>query len=470
MSATRRAAVGMWRRRTGTNPSWTGIATVSLGNDTYGYRLISPMGNSGKYRRTQWNVVVGKTLTMLLAQRSRIDMWNGREQQVKEDVDIRADWVPRFGIIELPVEGAHGGSKFGQAERRAAMAVINDDENLKQLEVDSMPEPGGSALKRSEVLLELLDRTASRRENPVWAPKETKARKKPRKKVEPVTVAVAEADGYPVVAGSGRSRFVQLASGRHYLREFGDTGVTDVDMLRKGRESFSPVLMLGEAGTGKTQSVIAAFGEENIITVIGHEDVEAASFEGRYTPKEGGGWKITIGKLVRAMQEGKVLFIDEIGLISSLVLSIAYSAMDGRRSLEPTLIPDIGVVKAQEGFYVVGATNPRATGARISDAMRSRFPYRPVVTTDYKMAVAHLDVPEDIASAGANLEERRLAREISWSPQLRDLVQYVQAVEDFNDDFALSSLAGKAPEPDQRTVCEVLGREVGRSVRPLATS
>lgn len=468
MSATRRAAVGMWRRRTGTNPSWTGIATVGLGNGTYGYRLISPMGNSGKYRRTQWSVVGGETLANLLTHRSRIDMWNGRAQRVKEDADIRTDWVPRFGIIELPVESAHGGSKFEQAERRAAMAVIDDDENLKHLEIDSMP--GGGWLERSEALLAMLDHAASRPENPVWAPKKTKARKKPRKKVEPVTVAVAEANGYPVVAGSGRSRFVQLASGRHYLREFGDTGVTDVDMLRKGRESFSPVLMLGEAGVGKTQSVIAAFGEENIITVLGHEEVEAASFEGRYTPKEGGGWKITIGKLVRAMQEGKVLFIDEIGLISSLVLSIAYSAMDGRRSLEPTLIPDIGVVKAQEGFYVVGATNPRATGARISDAMRSRFPYRPVVTTDYKMAVAHLDVPEEIASAGANLEERRLAREISWSPQLRDLVQYVRAVEDFNDDFALSSLAGKAPEPDQRKVCEVLGREVGRSVRPLATS
>ena len=222
--------------------------------------------------------------------------------------------------------------------------------------------------------------------------------------------------------------------------------------------------------THNTQTVMAAFGEDNIITVLGHEEVEAASFEGRYVPAEGGGWKLVIGKLVRAMQEGKVLFIDEIGLISSLVLSILYSAMDGRRTLEPTMIPDIGLVKAEPGFYVVGATNPKATGARIADAMRSRFPYRPVVTTDYKMAVTHLGVPEAIASAGANLDERRIARELSWSPQTRDLVQFVQAVEDFNEDFALASLAGKAPESDQRTVCEVLSREVGRTVKPLVTA
>ncbi len=471
MSATRKSAVAIWRRRTGGAAHDTGVATVSLGGDAYAYRVIQPVGN-GKFRRTQWALVSRESLVSLLAQRSRMDMWNGRAQALKDGIDEEVDWVPRYGLVELELE-PHGGARFEQRERRRAMAVVDDDANLPVVPLQKPPgrdegplHPNQYRDRAQDILAALEEREAVVGQE-LWAP--ARAAQRPAPEAAPV-VPAADPHGYPEILTENRRQCVQLERGRHFLRKLAGTGVTDVELLRTARESFSPVLLLGQAGTGKTQSVLAAFGEHNIITVLGHEEVEAASFEGRYTPKEGGGWKITLGKLVRAMQEGKVLFIDEIGLISPLVLSILYSAMDGRRSLEPTLIPDIGVVEAQPGFYVAGAANPGAPGSRITDAMRSRFPYRPVVGTDYRMAVSHLGVPEDIASAAANLEERRLARELSWAPQLRDLVQYVRAVEDFNEELALAALAGKAPDPDQRTVCEVLGREVGRTVKPLAVT
>lgn len=475
----RRRMVAVFRRRTTTGGApgrvgWTIIA-VQLGNGKYGLRSIYHYGN-GRVRRGQWAYGDSINLIRDLAYRSRAEMWDGRNSALRDGVDMLVDFVPRYGIVELPGEDGDY-SFFGQPQRRAAMEVADDEDflpvlplNKAELEKEwnarahSIVAEMGNTLHLSGPLHK--DLVAARKKA---APVAAKPRI-PRTKPVPLAAAVAEERGYPEIRTDGGARYVQLGNGRHYLRKMGATGVDDVDMLRKGRESFSPVLLLGEAGVGKTQAVQAAFGDHNIITVLGHEEVEAASFEGRYVPKDGGGWQRVIGKLVRAMQEGKVLFIDEIALISSLVLSILYSAMDGRRTLEPTLLPDLGTIRAEPGFYVCGAANQRAPGARIADAMRSRFPHRPVVTTDYEMAVQHLGVPRAVANAGANLEGRRAAREIGWAPQMRDLAQFVQAVEDFNEDFALASMAAKAPESDQRIVCEVLGREVGRRVRPLATA
>jgi nitric oxide reductase NorQ protein len=294
---------------------------------------------------------------------------------------------------------------------------------------------------------------------------------------EPVAVAAAvdeqpkrKAVEYPPIINKNRRKAVELERGVHFLRTLKGTGTTDVEMLRAMRPVFSPVLLLGEAGTGKTQAVQAAYGDANIITVLGHEEVEVASMEGRYLPKELGGWEFVIGKLVEAMTEGKILFIDEIGLISPLVLSILYSAMDGRRSLELTTNPRLGTIRAKDGFFVVAATNPNAPGVRLSKALLSRFPNQPRVTTDYKMAHTHLGVAEEIADACANLDDRRIGHELTWAPQVRDLVQFVEAESLLGRPYALSALAGKAPESDSRTVCEVLSRAAGTPVKPLVTT
>lgn len=481
MSTKQRRMVAVFRRRTapgggsGAREGWTLIA-VQLGRGKYGLRQIYHYP-SGKVRRGQWTFGDTENLIRDLAFRSRAEMWDSRNYGLRDGVDMLVDFVPRYGIVELPGEDGDY-TRFGQPQRRAAMEVVDDEDLLPVLPVGKEELQKEWNTRAQSIVAEMAntlhlsgplhkDLVAARKKAAPAARAEPRI---PRTKAVPLAPAVAEERDYPEIRTDGGARYVQLAHGRHYLRKMGTTGVDDVDMLRKGRESFSPVLLLGESGVGKTQAVQAAFGDHNIITVLGHEEVEAASFEGRYVPREGGGWQRVIGKLVRAMQEGKVLFIDEIALISALVLSILYSAMDGRRTLEPTLLPDLGTITAQPGFYVCGAANQRAPGARIADAMRSRFPHRPVVTTDYGMAVKHLGVPRAVANAGANLEDRRAAREIGWAPQMRDLAQFVQAVEDFNEDFALSSMAGKAPESDQRIVCEVLSREVGRRVRPLATA
>ena len=119
-----------------------------------------------------------------------------------------------------------------------------------------------------------------------------------------------------------------------------------------------PALLYGPPGTGKTSLIEAAFGDD-LITVAGDGDTTAADLVGEYTQNPDGTFAFIYGPLVRAMQEGKVLFIDDATLISPAVLAVAYPAMDGRREI--TVKAHKGeVIKAADGFYVSSRPQPRS--------------------------------------------------------------------------------------------------------------
>ena len=129
----------------------------------------------------------------------------------------------------------------------------------------------------------------------------------------------------------------------------------DVEALRKLRDAGVPALLYGPPGTGKTTLIEAAFPD--LITVAGDGDTTAADLVGEYTQNPDGTFTFIYGPLIRAMQEGRVLFIDDATLISPAVLAVAYPAMDGRREI--TVKAHKGeVIKAADGFYVVAGHNP----------------------------------------------------------------------------------------------------------------
>jgi AAA domain (dynein-related subfamily) len=106
--------------------------------------------------------------------------------------------------------------------------------------------------------------------------------------------------------------------------------------------------------------------------VAGDGDTTAADLVGEYTQNPDGTFTFIYGPLVRAMQEGKVLFLDDATLISPAVLAVAYPAMDGRREI--TVKAHKGeVIKAADGFYVVAGHNPGVHGAILTEALSSRF-------------------------------------------------------------------------------------------------
>jgi hypothetical protein len=251
----------------------------------------------------------------------------------------------------------------------------------------------------------------------------------------------------------------------YYSRKWGTSDNADVEVLRKAREAKQYVLLYGEPGCGKTALVEASFGED-LYTILGSGDTELSDFIGGYVQTPSGGFEWVDGVLVKALSEGKPLLIDEIGVIDPKVLTAVYGLMDGRQELTITQNPERGTIKSEEGFYIIGATNPNAVGVRLSEALLSRFQIHTEMTTDFSLAKTKLKIPVPAITASQNLAKRRAGGEISWSPQMRELLAFKKLTELFGTKFAIENIIAAAPENDRPVVVEVMNRVFGEECRP----
>ena len=76
---------------------------------------------------------------------------------------------------------------------------------------------------------------------------------------------------------------------------------------------MSPPCWPGRPARARPSLVEAAFPD--LITVAGDGDTTVGDFVGEYTQKPDGTYEFIYGPLIRAMQEGRVLFIDDATLI-----------------------------------------------------------------------------------------------------------------------------------------------------------
>jgi nitric oxide reductase NorQ protein len=271
----------------------------------------------------------------------------------------------------------------------------------------------------------------------------------------------------------GEEFYVRPNGEKYFARMWG--AHVDVLTLRKTREATaktfsgaggSPMfaMIYGAPGCGKTALIEAAFGEE-VVTLMGTGDTEVADMVGGYVQTPSGGFEWVDGGLVDAAVNGKVYFIDEIGLIDPKVLSLVYGLMDGRRELVVTANPERGTIKAHPNFYVVAATNPNAPGVRLSEALLSRFTVQAEMGTDWNLA-RKMGVPTPLVTAAQNLAKKQVAREVSWSPQMRELIAFRDISELLGTPFAISNLLASSPEIDRPIVSDVLTRVYGDECKP----
>jgi nitric oxide reductase NorQ protein len=263
----------------------------------------------------------------------------------------------------------------------------------------------------------------------------------------------------------GESKYSRPNGEDYFSRAWGEHN--DVQVLRTSRDISAYVLLYGAPGCGKTAAIEAAFCDQpgGLYTILGSGDTEVSDLVGGYVQTPSGGFQWEDGPLLKAAENGGVLLIDEIGLIDPKVLSIVYGLMDGRREYTVTANPERGTVKAKDGFYVVAATNPNAPGVRLSEALLSRFSIHAEMTTDWGLA-RKLGAPIPIVTAAQNLAKKQQSAEVSWAPQMRELLAFRDLAKSFGTKFAIANLLAAAPEIDRPVVADVFTRVFGEECRP----
>jgi hypothetical protein len=246
----------------------------------------------------------------------------------------------------------------------------------------------------------------------------------------------------PVVRPNGQLYYPRLLAGK-----------SDVTVLRDFRQSGVPMLLGGYPGCGKTSLVEGALPD--LVTVAGHNEMEMSELIGRYVPRvttNGIVYEWVDGPLVVAMKEGRVLFLDDVTLIPAGVLARLYPAMDGRGVI--TVEEHEGEsIEASEGFYVIGAHNPGAPGAVLSEALASRFALHLDVPTDFEMALRDLKIDRVAVNLAKELTKLRDEKgDLSWAPAMRELIAYQKIKDLLGSEAALCNLISQAPVIDRPIV------------------
>lgn len=265
-------------------------------------------------------------------------------------------------------------------------------------------------------------------------------------------------------------------------------GIQDIAFLDRCQEKQEHVLLYGPPGTGKTAMPEAgAFrnaakdddgnyihtGIESIICAL--DTVESDFFGTFYQDPETGNYSWVPGPLQRAVEQDIPIYVDEIFLCDSRVLSSTlYPLMDGRAVLRIPMNPRLPPITVGPNFFVIGSGNPDVPGAEYSEALRDRFPHQIEVETDWELAV-ELGVPRNIVSKAKALNDKRRKGLITWSPQLRALMDYRNNKNDYSKQYALGAMLGKTPFRDRDEVARTLAPLSGRNpdgtrkeIKPLA--
>ena len=168
------------------------------------------------------------------------------------------------------------------------------------------------------------------------------------------------------------------------------------------------LLLEGDVGVGKTTLAysIATYFSQNLERVDGDERYSASRLVGHFDPpmvmKSGYNKESFVkGPLVSAMQNGSILFLNELNRMPEGTQNVLLAAMDeGRIS-----VPKLGIVMAKDGFFVISAMNPQEFVATtpLSEALKDRFAW---IRLDYQIQ----EEEEKITSVRSGVEDERIIR------------------------------------------------------------
>jgi hypothetical protein len=274
---------------------------------------------------------------------------------------------------------------------------------------------------------------------------------------------------------------ITRANGEDYIAravEIGVKGKSDVGMYVDVLSGGGSILLEGRPGTGKTAGLEAAAKAmgRNLITLVVSPNTEAEDLLGNYVAVVGeDGREVLVwedGPLVKAMETGSIILIDEIFLAPGSELSPLFPLMDGRRIIERIAMnPARGRIEAKEGFAIVAAFNPDSA-RHINDALLSRFDLRAEVGTDWNLARGQGHSERMVAMA-EHLNALADRGDLGWAPQYRESARFAKDEAKMGTVYALRNLLRQVPEEEMEIVIALAQERWGdlanvrRVVKPM---
>lgn len=262
-----------------------------------------------------------------------------------------------------------------------------------------------------------------------------------------------------------QSRFIPETNGYIKRRILGKS---DIALIEKIYEQRTPLLLVGETGSGKTHA-IRHFCYEKKLPYM------RVNFNGAMTPEDligqfvpdansgNGSFKWVDGVLTNFVRNGGVFVVDEINSGNAEILFFLHPLLDDERKL--VLVQKDGeVIHAHPNFWLVSTMNPDYEGTKpLNLALQDRFK---ILEFDYADNVEKILIKDaKLLKFADKLRALYRKGELSNPLSTRALLYYQNDIDIFGKNIAKLLMFNKFKPAERNAIKEVFQLEVEESTQ-----